>query len=139
MMSSANKALLVKWFEEVWNHGRTEAIDGMMAPDAVVHGLSPTPQGPEQFKTFHRTFRDAFPDIAVGVDDLVAEGDLVAARWSATATHRGNGLGFAATNRPVQFTGMVFARIENGKLVEGWNSFDQLGMMAQLGMVMRSE
>ena len=138
-MSSVNKALVVKWFEQVWNQGRADAIDDMMAPDAIVHGLGPASQSGDQFKVFHRTFRDAFPDITVRVDDLVAEGDLVAARWSAVATHRGNGLGFAATNRPAQFTGMVFVRVENGKLVEGWNSFDQLGMMAQLGMVMRPE
>jgi steroid delta-isomerase-like uncharacterized protein len=138
-MSSVNKALVVKWFEDVWNQGRSDAIDAMMAPDAVVHGLGPTSQSAEQFKAFHSTFRDAFPDVTIRVDDLVAEGDLVAARWSATATHLGGGLGFAATHRPAQFSGMVFVRIENGKLVEGWNSFDQLGMMAQLGMVMRPE
>ena len=62
-------------------------------------------------------------------------GDLVACRWTVTATHRGNGVGFAATNRPVRFTGMLFARVVNGKLAEGWNNFDQLGMMQQLGVV----
>ena len=138
-MSSENKALVVKWFEEVWNQGRIEAIDGMMAPNCRIHGLGPTPQSPAQFKSFHTMYRDAFPDVTIHVDEVVAEGDLVAARWSATATHRGHGLGFAATNKPTQFTGMVFVRIENGKLVEGWNSFDQLGMLQQLGMVLRPE
>ena len=64
---------------------------------------------------------------------------MVAARWSGTGTHRGNSLGFAATNRPARFTGMVFVRIENGQIVEGWNLFNQLGMLEQLGMVMRPE
>ena len=66
---------------------------------------------------------------------MVAEGDIVAARWSGTGTHRGDGLGIPATHISVKFSGMTFARIQNGKLVEGWNVFDQLGMLQQLGVV----
>lgn len=133
-MSSDNKALVHRWFEEVWNNGRSAAIDEMMAAGCVVHGLGPDLQGPEGFKPFQNSYRDAFPDVKLKVDDLVSEGNIVAARWSGTGTHRGSGLGFAATGRKVNFTGMVFVRIENGKLVEGWNNFDQLGMLQQLGV-----
>ena len=80
-------------------------------------------------------YRNAFPDLTVRIDDLVAEGDIVAARWSGTGTHRGGGMGFAATGRGIQFSGMVFVRVQNGRLVEGWNNFDQLGMLQQLGAV----
>jgi predicted ester cyclase len=59
----------------------------------------------------------------------------VAARWSGTGTHRGDGLGFPATGRQVEFHGMTIVRVEQGKLVEGWNVFDQLGMLQQLGVV----
>ena len=138
-MSSVNKALVARWFEQVWNQGRSDAIDDMIVPGTRIHGLTPQPQGPEQFKQFHAAFRQAFPDITITVDDMVAEGDMVAARFSARGTHRADTLGFAATNRPAQFTGMVFVRVENGVLIEGWNCFDQLGMMAQLGMVVRPE
>ena len=134
-MSAENKALVRRWFEEVWNQGRAEAIDEMLASHAVVHGLGTTGPGPAGFKPFHAAYRDAFPNVTIQLHDLVAEGNIVAARWSGTGTHRGNGLGFDATNRAIQFSGMVFVRVENGKLVEGWNQFDQLGMLQQLGVV----
>jgi steroid delta-isomerase-like uncharacterized protein len=82
-----------------------------------------------------RSVRNAFPDLMIKIDELVEEGDLVAFRWHCTATHRGDGLGFPATGRPVSFNGMGFIRVERGKLVEGWNNFDQLGMLQQLGVV----
>jgi predicted ester cyclase len=135
IMAPDNKALVAMWFEEVWNKGRSEAIDDMMAPNCVVHGLGPKPQDIAAFKRFHAQYRDAFPDIRIIIEQTVAEGDVVAVRWNGAATHRGHGLGFAATNRRAQFGGMVFARVSDGKLVEGWNNFDQLGMLLQLGVV----
>ena len=134
-MSVENTALVRRWFDEVWNQGRAAAIDEMLASQAVAHGLGVSEAGPAGFKTFHAAFRNAFPDITIQIDDMTAEGDVVAARWSATGTHRGNGLGFDATHRPVQFGGMTFVRIRNGQLIEGWNHFDQLGMFQQLGVV----
>jgi steroid delta-isomerase-like uncharacterized protein len=134
-MSAENKALVRRWFEEVWNKGRADAIDEMLASHAVVHGLGSGVLGPTEFKAFHSAYRNAFPDVTIRVDDIVAEGDIVAARWSGTGTHRGGGLGFAATGRGIHFSGMVFVRVQNGRLVEGWNNFDQLGMLQQLEAV----
>ena len=134
-MSSENKALVRRWFDEVWCNGRAAAIDELLASQALVHGLGPAMQGPEGFKPFHAAYRNAFPDVKIQLDAIVAEGNMVAARWSGTGTHRGDGLGFKATGRQIQFSGMVFVRVENGKLVEGWNNFDQLGMFQQLGVV----
>ena len=134
-MSIENKTLVQRWFSEVWNEGRADAIDEMLADDAVIQGLGANLQGPAEFKRFHSAYRNAYPDVTIDVDDLVAEGDMVAVRWSAIGTHRGDGLGFPATGRRAQFTGMVFVRIKEGKLVEGWNNFDQLGMLQQLGIV----
>lgn len=136
-MSEANKAIVRRWFEEVWNQGRVESIDAMFSADGRVHGLGDLPPGPAGFKPFHAAFRQAFPDMRITIDDVIAEGDLVAYRFTARATHRGAGLGFDATNRRAEFTGMGFARIRNGKLVEGWNNFDELGMFQQLGVVQR--
>src|SRR5882762_8198387 len=97
----ANKALIHRWFEEVWNKGRTEAIAEMLAADAVIHGLSDDSkvpwQGLEGFKEFHAKFREAFPNIIVTVEDTVCEGDMIAARCSVRARHTGDALGFAAT------------------------------------------
>lgn len=134
-MSTEHKALVLRWFEEVWNKGRVEAIDEMMAANCVIHGLGPDLHGPDGFKPFHGSYRDAFPDVKLKVDDIVSEGGLVAARWSGTGTHRGSGLGFPQTGRTVSFTGMSFVRVEKGKIAEGWNNFDQLGMLQQLGVV----
>ena len=134
-MSIENKTLVQRWFSEVWNEGRADAIDEMLADDAVIHGLGANLQGPAEFKRFHSAYRNAYPDVTIDVDDLVAEGDMVAVRWSAIGTHRGDGLGFPATGRRAQFTGMVFVRVKEGRLVEGWNNFDQLGMLQQLGIV----
>lgn len=134
-MSQQNKEFVRRWFEEVWNNGRTSAVDEMLAADGVIHGLGGSMRGREAFKNFHAAYREAFPDITIHIDEIVAEGDIVALRWSGTATHRGDTLGFAATQKRIAFTGMGFARVVDGKLVEGWNSFDQLGMFQQLGVV----
>jgi len=138
-MSEENKALLRRWFEEVWNQGRAGAIDEMFAADGIAHGLSDdasTPlRGPDDFKPFHQTFRGAFPDIEVVVEEMIAEGDLVAARCSVRGKHAGDHLGIAASNAPVEFTGMTMVRIRDGRIVEGWNNYDFLKMNKQIGAI----
>lgn len=135
-MSQTNKAVVRRWFDEVWNQKRIAAIDELLAGHSRLHGLGEMPlEGPAAFKPFHAAFVDAFPDIHVHIDELVAEGDLVAARFTCTATHAGHGLGVPPTNRRAMFTGMSLVRIENGLAVEAWNNFDQLGMLQQLGIV----
>ncbi len=138
-MTEENKALIRRWFEEVWNKGRGDAIEEMVAADCVIHGLdqgSGEPvRGPADFKKFHNLFREAFPDIIVTVDDAIAEGDMIAARCSVRGQHLGNSLGIAASKAPVDFTGMVFLRVRDGKFVEAWNSFDFLAMNKQIGAI----
>ena len=138
-MSEENKALINRWFEEVWNCGDAQAIDELLAPDGVVHGLVDAGGNPVRglaaFHEFHSQFRGAFPDIAVTLEDVIAEGDRVVARCSVRGTHTGAELGFAATNAPVQFEGIAIVRIENGKIVEAWNHFDFLEMNKQLGVL----
>ena len=87
-----NALIVRRWFEEVWNQGREQTIDELMAPDAVTHGLTDAAQthrGPTAFKPFWAQLRGAFPDIHFTIDDVVSERDMVAARWTATMTHRG--------------------------------------------------
>lgn len=129
-----NKAAVERWFEEVWNNGRVDVIDEMFPPEAIAHGLGPDLRGPDEFKIFHSSFRTAFPDVRVQIDGMIQEGDTVAFRYSATGTHLGNGLGFAATGRSATFIGMGMARLVDGRIVEGWNVLDQLGMLTQLGV-----
>ncbi|HVG30139.1 MAG TPA: ester cyclase [Pyrinomonadaceae bacterium] len=133
-MSDENKAFVRRWFEEVWNKGREEAIDEMFAADGVAHGLGEEPlRGTAGFKPFFHTFREAFPDVEVVVEDTVAEGDKIAARCRVRATHRGHALGYAATQLPTEFEGICIARIRDGKIVEAWNHFDFMSMHRQLG------
>jgi len=134
-MSADNKQLSRRWFEEVWNQRRGEAIVKMMASDAVSHGLGDggPMQGPDAFVRFHQAFTEAFPDLKVHIEDLIAEDDKVVTRWRATGTLKGHGLGVRPTGRAMDVTGITIVRVVNGQFVEGWNSFDVLGMHQQLG------
>jgi steroid delta-isomerase-like uncharacterized protein len=136
-MSEENRTLIRRWFEEVWNKGRAEAIDELFADGAVAHGLAGAGgeglRGPEGFRPFFQRFREDFPDIEVVVEDTVAEGDKVAARCSVRGRHQSNKLGYAATNQPVDFTGICIVRIADGKIVEAWNNFDFMTMFQQIG------
>ena len=138
-MSEENKALMRRWFEEVWNKGRVEAIDEMFAEDGLAHGLADESgqplRGPAGFKAFHEKFRTAFPDIMVTIEDLIAEDDKVVARCSVRGSHGGDSLGFAATNHPVDITGISIIRVKDGQIVEGWNNFDFMKMFKQLGAI----
>jgi steroid delta-isomerase-like uncharacterized protein len=132
----ANKALMRRWFEEVWNQGRPEAIHEMMSENCVNHGLSEDPaqplRGATGFLPFHTQFREAFPNIEVVVEDTIAEGDKVVARCSVRGKHEGNSLGIEATGAMVDFDGIGIARVKDGMFVESWNSFDFARMYQQL-------
>jgi steroid delta-isomerase-like uncharacterized protein len=138
-MSEQNKSLVRRWFDEVWNKGRVEAIDEMFDENGIAHGLSDDPAkpitGPSQFRPFHAVFRDAFPNMMIVVEDMVAEGDKVAARCSVRAAHEGDFMGRAATQSPVEFTGITIVRIDNGKIVEAWNNFDFMTLHKQVGLL----
>lgn len=138
-MSDENKALIHRWFAEVWNQGRAEAIDELFAADGIAHGLADETgqplRGPAAFKSFFHQFRGAFPNIEVIVEDTVAEGDKVAARCTVRGQHTGEGLGMAASNKQIEITGMTMIRVKNGKIVEGWNNFDFMGLFKQIGVL----
>jgi steroid delta-isomerase-like uncharacterized protein len=138
-MSEENKALIRRWFYQVWNKGCADAIPEMFAEDGIAHGLSDDPanplRGPAGFLPFHAQFREAFPNIEVVVEDQIAEGELVATRCTVRGKHTGDSLGFAATQAPVEFTGITITRIKDGKIVEAWNNFDFMKMYKQLGAI----
>jgi steroid delta-isomerase-like uncharacterized protein len=138
-MSQENIALIRRWFEEVWNKGRLEAIDEMASADVVAHGHAPYDIGLEQFRSLFNNVRGAFPDIRIGIDFTLAEDDKVAARWTATATHKGSFLGYAATGRAINVSGVSIMRIAGGKIVEAWDTWDQLGLMVQIGAALGHE
>ena len=124
------------WFEEVWRKGRLEAIDEMVADDAVMHGLAEpgaVARGGAGFKPFVARMRAAFPDVDIRPQQLVEEDDVIVTRWVATMTHQGDQLGVPATGRRVSIDGVTIVRLRDGKIVEAWNHYDQLSLMQQIG------
>jgi len=125
-MPNKNSTLTYRWMQEVWNEGREDAIDEMMDADAEVHGIDDIKErGTVAFKQFFRNFRSQFPELHVEVEDVVLQDDCETARCIVDAT--------TASGQKVQFTGMTFVRISQGKIIEGWNNFDFMTMYKQLG------
>ncbi|MCU1340216.1 MAG: hypothetical protein JWO19_5797 [Bryobacterales bacterium] len=141
-MSETNKALVRRWVEEVWNQGREETIDELFAADGIGYGLGDTDvalRGPAGFKPFVRNLRGGLPDLRMTIEDIIAEGDKVTMRITAEGTHKGGHFGVAPTGHRVRIAGLVLIRIANGQIVEGWNSWDQLGLLRQIGALPASE
>ena len=126
-----NKAIARRVYEEGLNQGR---FDVPYTPDFVGHGGSRTFTRAEGLAEA-RGFRTAFPDLAFTVDHAVAEGDLVAVRWTARGTNTGEGNGLPATGRRVQVSGTALFRFEDGAIAEEWTAGDTLGLMRQLGLL----
>ena len=135
-MSEENKAIVRQQEEELFTQGNLDAADEVYAPDYVGHDPSNSEEvrGLEAAKRAASDYRQAFPDLRVTVEDLIAEGDRVAARLRFRGTHLGELNGIAPTGRRVDCTGIVISRIEEGKIAEDWANFDDLGMMRQLGV-----
>ena len=136
-MAQENSALIRRWFEEVWNKGRMEAIDEMASPDVIGHGQAQhdTDVGLHEFRNFAVGLRAAFPDMKVVIDQTLEQGDRVVARWTSTMTHTGEFLGFPASGKKATVTGTSIQRVVDGKIVEGWDNWDQLGLLVQIGAV----
>jgi steroid delta-isomerase-like uncharacterized protein len=128
--TDTNKALVTRFVEEFWSKGNLDAADEWMAPDAVI--VQPEVGGVAGLKAFNTGFRTAFPDWYSTPEELIAEGDRVAERWTGRGTHRGEFQGIPPTGKQVVVPGIVFYRIRNGKIVEFRGSFDMLSMLQQL-------
>jgi steroid delta-isomerase-like uncharacterized protein len=137
MSVEESRALIQRFVEEVFNRGNLDVVDDIYAPDYVGHTAGSPEQtlGPEGVREFVELYRSAFPDLHTTIEDIVAEGDKVAYRWTAVGTHRGELLGVAPSNNRVELTGITIEQIEGGKIVETYNNFDQLGMMRQIGAI----
>jgi steroid delta-isomerase-like uncharacterized protein len=132
----ANKRLVERFYEEVWARGNVEFAEQVFADDYVRHDLRPTQAAPGAVgqAQIARVFRAAFPDLQWRIDLLLAEGDLVAARWTASGTHSGPWAGVAPTGRRAEFSGVnIFRFGPDEKVAEIWNHRDDLGLQEQLG------
>ncbi len=134
-MSEANKLVAARWFDQVWNQRNEAAIDDMFHPQGKAHGFPDADsvlEGPEAFKTVHRTFCGAFPDLKIEIQDMIAEGDRVAIRWRAVMTHRGNHLGFPASGKRGVLVGSSFIVVQGNQIMDGWNQMDLQALFQKL-------
>ena len=135
MSLEQNKAIVRRLFDEVYNAKNIALIDDLIAPDFVDHnpvaGLEPGRAG---FKQFIGLVATVFPDNRLTIDDLLAEGDRVAVRWTSYNTHTGGEFfGIPPSGRTAVFTGTTIYRVVNGKIVELWYNADTMGLLTQLG------
>jgi steroid delta-isomerase-like uncharacterized protein len=130
------KLIVQRLSEEPWN-GNWDVIDELVDPGYVGYASAePEPiRGPAGVRQNIEKYLAGFPDARIAVDDLVAEGDRVATRWTRRGTHTGEIAGIAATGREVTVSGLTISRLENGKVVEEWITWDTLEMLVQLGAI----
>ena len=135
MSAEENKALVRRFVEEFWNEGNMSAADELMAVDAQIHMPTGEVVNIDGLKGFAGTFRGSFPDWHSTFEELIAEGDRVAERWTGRGTHRGELQGIPPTGKRVEVPGSVFYRIIGGKIVEFRGQLDMMSLMQQLGAV----
>jgi predicted ester cyclase len=135
-MSAENKIIARRYGEDFWGRGDLQAAAELFAPDVIDHcplpGQAPGLEGQRQVVSM---FRNAFPDLRVTADDIVAEADRVVLRWTGHGTHRGELMGIAPTGRQVRITGIDILRVGGGRIVERWGEDNAFSLMQQLGVI----
>lgn len=137
MPAEENKALVRRWFEELFNQEKLEVADEIVAQDHVLHDptLPDLPSGPEGDKQLVGLYHGAFPDARITVEDQIAEGEMVATRWVGRGTHEGELMGVPASGNRVEISGTTLYRVSGGKIAETWTNYDAMGMMQQIGAI----
>ncbi len=136
MSREAHKAIIRRYYEDLWNRWDLVIADELIAADIAFRGsLGVTVRGLEGFKRYVAMVRAAFPDFHNAVEDLIAEGDKVGARLTYRGTHAGELFGVFPTGRQVMYSGIAIFRIAGGKIVDGWVHGDTLSLMQQLGAI----
>ena len=132
-MIEKNKEIARRWLLEFW-HGDFSLAHELHTPDYTRHADSPVPvNNPDAYVQYIKTTRNAFPDLTFTVEDVIAEGDKVVIRWTATMTHQSELMGVPATGKKISARGMDLLRFEGGKIKETWNFPDEFGMFVQIG------
>jgi steroid delta-isomerase-like uncharacterized protein len=133
-----NKNTFKRYVEEVWKDENLDIADEIFAEKYLSHQSDGTvlERGPDDVKKFVTEYRSAFSNIENTVEDMIGEDDRVVNRWTLRVTHTGEFRGIPATNKRITITGIgIFRFSEDGKVVESWDSLDQLGMLRQLGAI----
>ena len=128
----SNKAIVQKYIE-LWSTGNLALADEVLSEDFVDHTHPQQAPGPESVKQEVQAFRESFPDACISVEQMIAEGDLVAFRFILRGTHLGTFAGFPPTGKENTLTGVDFIRIVDGKMVELWSVQDTFNWTQQLG------
>jgi steroid delta-isomerase-like uncharacterized protein len=131
-----NKAPIKRLFAEVLNQGRLDLLDELIGeaytePNPVPGQLPGAPG----IKAKLQALRRAFPDLRFILEDLIGEGERVAARYHWEGTQQGEFMGLQPTGKKVSVRGMDFYRLENGRIVEHWDNVDEIGLLRQLGAI----
>src|SRR5262245_44391201 len=131
-MSQLHRDLARRWFEDVWNTRRDATVHDLLAEGASLHMEGGDFIGPDRFVETRALLLDAFPDIRVTVEDVVADGDRAVVRWGAVAHHRGALFGIKPSGQEVRFRGMTWMIFRDGKIIEGWDSWNLGGLLNDL-------
>ena len=129
-----NKTVVQRYWDGKWNERRSEILDELQTPDVIYHGTSMNMNGIEEYKQVYSGFLSAFHDTQITVEELIAEGDKVTSRVSLNGTHKGEFDGLPPTGKVFTVKAFTIFRLVDGKIVEEWEAFDELGLMHQLGM-----
>jgi steroid delta-isomerase-like uncharacterized protein len=133
-MSTTNKTLLQRFFQEIYNQGDLHVADELVATHYINHNPAPGEMsGREGFKAFVAYLRRAFADLQFTIEDQVAEGDKLVTRFTISGLHQGEFAGIPTTGKFARVTAIGIHRIVDGQIVESWLNWDALGMMHQLG------
>jgi steroid delta-isomerase-like uncharacterized protein len=135
MSTEENRALIRRLYEDVFNQRNLALVDELCTSDQAFHNPPTTLHGREEFKQLLSLYLTAFPDARFTVEDVIAEGDRVASRYTFRGTHQGELMGIAPTGKQVTVSGIIMNRIVGGQVAEGWLNFDALGMLQQLGAI----
>ncbi len=138
MDSEANKAI-VRRYVELWSTGNLAIADEVLAADFVDHTHPDQAPGPESVKEVISAFHRGFPEVHISIEQMIAEGDIVAFRFVLRGVHQGMFAGFPPTGKEVVLTGADFTRIADGKMVELWSCQETLTWARQLGMKIQQE
>lgn len=136
MWIEKNKVIARRFRRELWNSGDLALADQIIDRNCIVHARIPFTtdftHGPEAMKQLVRFYQLTFSDIEMKVEEIVAEGEMAAVRWSARARHTGDLFGVPATGREIHTSGIDMLRIVDGRIVEGWVSWDALSLLEQI-------
>ena len=135
MSTEDNKALVRRFYDEVFNNKNMAGVDAFVAPNVIDHSLPPGAPGEiEGVRQTITMFLTAFPDLNLTLEDIIAEGDKVVVRWTMRGTHQGASLGMPPTGKQFTLPGISLLRLDGGMAAETWVSYDQLVMLQQLGL-----